>query len=546
MSQFPRDAVIAGLEVWVMWWRMVTRGLVLGLILLGVVAPASAQTDFFAFLEKPLAGETVSGVVLVQGWAVDATGIARVDLIVDGQFYHSANLAIPRIDVVEAHPSWDGTQNLLPGFETGFLASRLSNGSHTVMVRIFTEDNRVFEVGQRTINVDNSINQAPFGYLETPGSVDIYDVNGSFPVSGWVVDVDGVERVDVLIDSTVVQGAVYGDARPDVSNAIPDLPAATFSGFLSQVDSTRFTDGVHTLMVKAVDRKGLSRTIGRRTIQVFNSENNLRPFGSLDQPQRDAVLFGNCNTPPPPVSPPIVPNNPITPVRGWALDLGTREDTGRVAYVELLIDGVKWGSTDDCRFDAAFGAHIYCYGLSRPDVAKYYPTHPDALRSGFFFPIDVGSLIALGVREGNHTMKIRVGDLEQTFADIPRSSGVPVFFSCVTGNFFNPIGYIDVPRNFDYVNGTVTFLGWAMDDSVRTVATVEIMIDGQVAGVAEYGFLRTDVFAAYPTFRQDRVGWRFNMDTTQLSDGRHRMTVTAISSAGARSEIGSVDFFTDN
>lgn len=546
MSQFPRDTVIAGLEVWVMWWRMVTRGLVLGFILLGVAAPASAQSDFFAFLEKPLPGETVSGVVLLQGWAVDPMGISRVDLIVDDQFFHSADLDVPRTDVIEAHPDWNGQQTLLPGFQTGFLASRLSNGPHTVMVRVFTEDNRVFEVGERTIHVDNSINQPPFGYLENPGSQAIFDVNGSFPVSGWVVDVDGIERVDVLIDSTVVQGAVYGDARPDVSNSLPDFPSSTFSGFLAQVDSTRFVDGVHTLTVRALDRKGLTRTIGRRTIQIFNTENNLRPFGSLDQPQRDAVLYGNCNVAPPPISPPINPLSPITPIRGWALDLGTRQDTGRVAYAELMIDGVIWGSTDDCHFNPTFNAFIYCYGLPRPDVAKYYPTHPDSPRSGFFFPIDVGSLINLGVREGHHTLKIRVGDQEQTFADIPHTAGVPVFFSCIQANFFNPIGYIDVPRNFDYVGGIVSFLGWAMDDNVRTIAAVEIMIDGQVAGIAEYGFLRTDVRAAYPTFQQDRVGWRFNMDTTQLSDGRHRLTVTAISSQGARSEISSVDFYSNN
>lgn len=546
MSQFPRDTVIAGLEVWDMWWRMVTRGLVLGLVLLGVAAPAFAQTDFFAFLERPLAGETVSGVVLVQGWAVDPVGIARVDLIVDGQFYHSANIDIPRIDVVEAHPTWEANQTILPGFQTGFLASRLSNGSHTIMVRILTENNKVYEIGERTIVVDNTINQPPFGYLESPGSVAVTDVNGSFPVAGWVVDVDGLERVDVLVDSTVVQGAVHGSVRPDVGNSMPDFPSANFSGFLAQIDSTRFIDGVHTLTVRAVDKKGMSRTIGRRTIQIFNSENNLRPFGSLDQPQRDAKLWGNCNLGAPPISPPINPNVPITPIRGWALDLGTREDTGRVAYTELMIDGVVWGSSNDCHFNANFGTHIYCYGLPRPDVAKYYPTHPDALLSGFFFPIDIGALVNLGLREGPHTIKIRVGDQEQTFADIPNTSGVPVFFSCIQGTFFNPIGYIDVPRNFDYVSGITTFLGWAMDDSVRAVAAVEIMIDGQVAGLAEYGFLRTDVLAAYPTYLQDRVGWRFNMDTTQLSDGRHRMTVTAISSQGSRALIGSVDFYTDN
>lgn len=526
-------------------WRMVTRGLVLGLLVMSLVSSVSAQTEFIAFLEKPVPNETVSGMVLVQGWAVDPVGISRIDLIVDGLYVHSANLSIPRTDVVESNPDWSGTQNRLPGYQTGFSAARYSNGTHTVMVRIFTEDNKVYEVGQRTIVVDNTINQPPFGYLETPDSVAVYDVNGSFPVSGWAADVDGIARIDVQIDGLSTQSANYGDPRPDVHNSFPDLPSSLYSGFLSQVDSTRLIDGIHTMTVRATDRNGLSRVIGRRTIQVFNSENNLRPFGSLDQPQRDAVLFGNCENSGPVVSPPFTPENRITPVRGWALDLGTREDTGRVAYAELLIDGVRWYSTDDCRFVTAYGALVDCYGMPRPDVARYFPTHPDSPRAGYYFAMDVGSLYKAGVNEGAHVLKVRVGDQEQTFAELPGTAGIPVFFSCMRNNTFAPVGYIDFPGNYDYVKGTVQFLGWA----VQQVATVEIQIDGVVAGVAEYGFLRTDVQAAYPSYGlvAQRSGWRFNMDTTQLADGRHRLTVTALSTTGGqRAEIGSVDFYVDN
>ncbi|MBI2214130.1 MAG: Ig-like domain-containing protein [Acidobacteria bacterium] len=484
--------------------------------------------------------------VLVQGWAVDPVGISRIDLIVDGQFVHSANLSLPRTDIIDSHPDWGGTQNRLPGFQTGFSAARYSNGTHTVMVRIFTEDNQVYEVGQRTVFIDNTINQPPFGFVENPGTTAVYDVNGSFPVSGWAADVDGIARIDVQIDNLSTQAAVYGDPRPDVQNSFPDLPSTLYSGFLAQLDSSRLTDGVHSLNVRATDRNGLSRVIGRRTIQVFNSENNLRPFGSLDQPQRDAVLYGDCGDTGPVVSPLIDPENRITPVRGWALDLGTREDTGRVAYAELMIDGVQWYSTDDCRFDSTFGAYVDCYGLPRPDVAKYYPTHPDSPRAGYFFAMDVGSLVSLaGLREGPHVLKVRVGDQEQTFSELPGTAGIPVFFSCIRGSLFAPFGYIDFPHNFDHVKGTVQFLGWALPQ----VQTVEISIDGVVAGLAEYGFLRTDVQAAYPTFTSAalRSGWRFNMDTTQLSDGRHRMTVTALStSGGQRAEIGSVDFYVDN
>ena len=63
-------------------------------------------------------------------------------------------------------------------------------------------------------------------------TVGAYDVNGSFPVSGWAADVDGIARIDVQIDNLSTQSANYGDPRPDVHNSFPDLPSALYSGFL--------------------------------------------------------------------------------------------------------------------------------------------------------------------------------------------------------------------------------------------------------------------------------------------------------------------------
>src|SRR5262249_28777392 len=157
-----------------------------------------------------------------------------------------------------------GIQNAQPGFQTGFLASRFSNGAHTVSVKIFTSDNHIYELGRRSVNVDNSINQPPIGAIDIPDLKGIYDASGSFPVTGWATDTDGIARVDVRIDDNIVQSAIYGDARPDVANAYPDFPDALFSAYIANIDTTRILDGVHQLTVVAVDRLGLSRQIGRR------------------------------------------------------------------------------------------------------------------------------------------------------------------------------------------------------------------------------------------------------------------------------------------
>ena len=526
-------------------WRWVTRCLILAVFALA--APALfAQLEFVGELQFPDPNVTQSGVIFFKGWALDPQQISEIDVYIDNAFIVKANMGLPRIDVVETFPNWPGIQNIAPGFQIGVLASRLTNGTHTVEVRVLTSDNRVTVLGNRTIVVDNSINQPPFGNLDNPDNSAAFNASGSFPVYGWVTDTDGVARVDIWVDGGILQGAVYGDARPDVGNTFPDFPNALFSAFIANIDSTRLIDGLHLLEVRATDTKGLSRLIGRRQIQVFNEEGNLKPFGTIDEPKRDAVLYGTLCGTIPQVSPSVNPRSHITPVRGWALDLGTRTDTGRVAYVELMVDGVRQYSTDDCAFSPIFGVFTNCYGLPRYDVEKYYPNYPDVPRAGYLFTMDVGALLAMGVRPGNHILKVRVGDQQQTFAELPGPQGLPVFFECGEQRVAAAVGFIDVPAPFDYMSGQVVFQGWAASE-LTAIATVEIIIDGETKGLAQRGYPRPDVQEQNPfLFASAISGWRFSFDTTKLHNERHRLTVRVRDSNGLTNEIGSVDFYTQN
>lgn len=530
-------------------WRWVTRGLVLTIVALCASMLPAQTFEFIGDVDAPDPTRPQSGLVLVKGWALDPTTINRIELWVDDTFQHQAIMFLPRIDVEQAYPDWPGIHTARPGFITGFLASRFSDGSHTLEIRVYTADGKVHAVGRRSININNTINQPPFGFLDIPDGRGVVNVSGAFPVSGWAADTDGIQRIEVLVDNGILQGAIHGDARPDVGATFPDFTGATFSGWIANIDSTRIENGIHTLTIRAVDRHGIENTIGHRTIQIINNDAFLKPFGYLDEPRRDAVLFGtSCDDDdsPPVVSPPIRPEEHLTAVRGWALDLGTRGGTGRVAYAELLIDGVRWLSTDDC--GAVGGRFSNCYGVPRYDVARYYPTFPDAPRAGFIFTLDVGALIFLGVRPGNHNLMVRVGDVEQTFAELPNRDGIPVFFQCVQDNFnFSGFGFIEFPQTLDFVGGDVLFHGWAFGDN-STVTVVEVLVDGNFVGQAQYGFPRPDVEEQFPqlAIRARNSGWIFNMDTRKLTNARHRLTVRAVTSQGQRWEIGSVDFFVTN
>ena len=534
-------------------WRWVTRGLVFicaSLFAAGALAQ-SQPAGFVSTVDLPDPNVTQSGVVLVKGWAYDVQALTRIELYVDDAFQYNVNMGLPRIDVVEQFAGqYPGLQNASPGFQIGFLASRYSNGPHTVSLKAYTTDGQSIEFGRRTVNIDNTLNQPPFGFLDIPDPAGIYNATGSFPVVGWATDTDGVAEVDVYVDGLISQSAIYGDPRPDVGNTFPDFPASIFSGFIANIDTTRILDGVHLLEVRAKDTKGMARLIGRRQIQVFNSDSTDKPFGYIDEPKRDATLYGTfCGTiPPAVVSPPINPNAHITPVRGWALDLAPRTEVGRVSYVELMIDGVRWASTDDCGYNPLFNQYANCYGLPRFDVERYYPNYPDAPRSGYMFTLDVGALVALGVHPGNHVLKVRVGDQQENFSELPSGDGIPVFFQCVSdNNDFPSQGFIDSPTNYDYLKGNAVFQGWAVDED-SGVAAVTMFIDGNVVGNAQIGLPRPDVAQADPQFRQqaNTAGWKFIMDTTRLSNARHRLTVEVTDNRGHQVIIGSVDFYTQN
>lgn len=528
-------------------WRRVTRGLVLAFLASLVVPVLLAQTtETHGSLEFPDPSVTQSGVILVKGWFLNPSAISRIAAYVDDQFIANANTSLPRIDIVNEFPNYPGIQNIAPGFQIGFLASRLTNGTHTIAARVFFSDGTVTELGRRTMEVNNSLNQSPFGSVDIPDLSGTYNASGSFPVSGWALDTDGISKVEVLIDNGVMQDAMYGDPRPDVANSIADWSDALYSSFIANVDTTRIPDGVHTLDVRASDTTGLSRLIGRRVIQISNEGANLKPFGYVDEPLKNAVLYGTLCQTIPQASPSINPQSHITPVRGWALDLGTREDTGRVAYAEVLVDGRSWYTTQDCGFSPIFNAYANCYGLPRFDVERYYPNYPDAPRSGFLFTMDVGALMAQGVRPGNHVLKVRVGDEQQTFTELPNRDGIPVFFECAENRVAAAVGYIDVPRPNDFMKGVVTFQGWAASDR-NSIIAVEILVDGDFKGTAQYNFPRPDVVVQYPyLFNSQNSGWRFVIDTTKLGNAKHTVTARALDNLGLRTELGSVVFYTQN
>jgi Big-like domain-containing protein len=540
--------------------------IVMALTLGSSVAKAQCPTDgcpvqTIGSIDTPAEGRVVSGFVRVTGFALDGNLISNVDLFVDGQdevnrvtVSGGANINLPRPDVEQAFPNFWAQLSRNSGFEMSFKAANYGNGNHTIWVRVTDVNGCCFFLGPRTVRIDNSRNQAPFGNLDFPLDSQPTGTRGTIEVTGWALDDRRVDHVDILVDGLLERQAVMGIMRPDVAAYYPDTMNALVSGFLLFLDSTRLTNGVHTVTAKAVDDQGQQGLLGTARIQVFNNSPNLPPFGRVEYPLLNATWFGNCIPPSGGPSPIDITDFRYTQqITGWALDVAVREDRGGVQYIQAEIDGVRIKDTRvNCHREINLNNQLIdCYGYYRPDVETLYPGFPQCPNCGFNFTVDVGFLImGLGVKEGAHILQIKAADKEDQIATL---ADLPIVLECATGNLDPPpLCYVDDPSNYKFINGVYPVIGWSLD--LDNVVKVRILIDGvaqidAVRGVdyAEYGLASPDVAAVYRNYPQNgNARWRFYLDTTKISNSEHDLIVEVIDGRGNVRACGTRRFLVDN
>jgi uncharacterized protein YjdB len=178
------------------------------------------------------------------------------------------------------------------------------------------------------------------------------------------------------------------------------------------------------------------------------------------------------------------------PIQGWFLD-----GTG-VSKIEILIDGNLIGES--------------MYGLKRNDVAAVYPQYQNN-NSGYSFNLNTSQLT-----EGEHILTIRETGRNGEQKELPPRK----FF---VSHLLPSIGHIDKPTEGEIVKGLYPISGWFQD--VSGVSKIEVLIDGKVHGEASYGLPRSDVNLVYPNYQNPNSGFKYNLDTSKLSEGYHILSI---------------------
>ncbi|HNX49235.1 MAG TPA: hypothetical protein PLS53_05080 [Thermoanaerobaculaceae bacterium] len=530
----------------------------------GSVTP-TRQTIFR--IDTPSTNATVFGIVDVAGYVFDLErGVSQVTLMLDNVALHDADINMPREDVRRKYPGFDG-EPLNVGFATSFLARNFETGSHTLAIRVRYSNGDEELLGTRTINVDNARYHGPIGALDRPRPTDAGDpyasndiVSGPFAVTGWALDDVGIRKrlsptgctgapsvdcrwladIEVLIDGRSIGQSVFYLPRPDVLHAHPDVPEALNSGFQMNLDTTRYSNGPHTIAVRAWDTDPdyiKSAILGTRDVWIDNNYATLKPFGRIDFPMSDANFFScSCSEIPPVSGIEYNPGNHFDWVAGWVIDQNDNPLYEGIKWVELLFDGVPIKSTwRDCWPVCMAGyTSIYgnCYGLERKDIEYLYPQFlNDAKDSGFFFAVDTDYWIRQGkLHRGLNYLSVRVGTMDPTRPPVIIDQ-IPVKVRCNEDGDLPSFGELERPEVMQDMTGVELVKGWVVDfNTTDLFVWVDGVLDGKTSkcdGV-HLCISRPDVATRYPWLpytNTTNVGFVYQLDTRKYVDGIHTIVL---------------------
>jgi hypothetical protein len=132
----------------------------------------------------------------------------------------------------------------------------------------------VVDIGAVTIGVNNASSVLPFGTIDTPTQGGM--VSGTIVNFGWaltpqpnIIPVDG-STLWVFIDNVPVGHPVYNNYRLDIATLFTGLRNSGGAVGYYYIDTTKFSNGLHTISWSARDSAGNAQGLGSRYFNVQN------------------------------------------------------------------------------------------------------------------------------------------------------------------------------------------------------------------------------------------------------------------------------------
>ena len=238
-------------------------------------APDSTEIEMYCD-EAQLSGD---GRLFVNGWAVCASGISRIRVLLDDHDVGLATFGHERLDVGRAF--LDIPMAHLSGFQFQCHVGHPDENPHTVTVIVCnsrgdeTQKQVPIIAMQPVAGGLRHQDDAPDPewmpeqshefrlQLDSPVLANgrtVEPVSGRLTIEGWLLTRTGIASFDVWLDDQRLGDAHSGLARQDVALAFPDWPNALRSGFAFHCAPRSLRDGEHTIRLAIRAKNGVEVT----------------------------------------------------------------------------------------------------------------------------------------------------------------------------------------------------------------------------------------------------------------------------------------------
>jgi hypothetical protein len=238
----------------------------------------------FGSFDTPIDGSTVASSIPVTGWALDENGVDNVKIyraqgnslvyIGDAVFVEGA-----RPDVAAEYPVYPN--NTKAGWGYMMLTNFLPNsGNGTFVIHAIATDieGKTTTLGTKTIICDNANAVKPFGAIDTPAQGGAAS-GSSFDNWGWVLTPQpntiptGGSTINVYVDGVNIGHPTYNIYRSDIATLFPGYNNSNGAVGYFNLDTTKYSNDVHTIQWTATDGAGNTDGIGSRYFTIQNTGN---------------------------------------------------------------------------------------------------------------------------------------------------------------------------------------------------------------------------------------------------------------------------------
>ncbi|MBE6049645.1 MAG: N-acetylmuramoyl-L-alanine amidase [Clostridium sp.] len=408
----------------------------------------------------------------VKGWALNPSGISKVNIYIDDVFKGNATIGQSRPDVANTFLLYTGAEN--SGYSIQVDISGLSEGTKTLKVE------QVGKNGTKNITTTkfNIVKLKPIQVVDTPSNNSTV-ISNLLTVSGWSLSGENIKSINFYIDNTLIGNTIPNVSRTDVSKIYPQYPNAANSGFKKTLDISKVGNGTRTLRVEQVTDTGV-----KYNSEVKVNVSKVNPITTIDSPKDNITITKKS-----------------IDVDGWALN------ASGVKAINIYVDSTLVKTTKT--------------GISRTDVKNVYPQYNDD-KSGYKATIDLS-----GIANGKRVIKVeQVGvDGSKQSKTVTVNLDIPKLASKQDVN--NPRDNSTITQN------TLDVVGWSL--SGENIKSINFYIDNNLIGSTIPNISRVDVAKVYPQYPNvENSGFKKTLDISSVGNGTRTLRVEQVTDSGAK------------